>query len=128
MSEVPRSVQFTPSRVEGLPAVSEVIVFPDRMELACEGRLVTVRFAEIAKWPRPRWLAPLRKRVGRPMWLPVADRDFFHAPPDRFFRFYTNPPLVVYMPVGDSYSPQASCFAAVKQVLGAGGFDTFDLG
>jgi hypothetical protein len=62
------------------------------------------------------------------MWLPVADRDFFHAPPDRFFRFYTTPPLIVYMPVGDSYFPQATCFAAVKQVLGAGGFDTVDLG
>ena len=128
MSEVPRSVQFTPSRVEGLPAVSGVIVFSDRMELTSEGRLVTVRFAGIAKWPRPRWLARLRKRLGRGMWLPVADRDFFHAPPDRFFRFYTDPPVVVYIPVEDSYSPHAGCFAAVKQVLGAGGFDTFDLG
>jgi hypothetical protein len=128
MGGVLPSVPFCPSRVEGLPAVSEVVVFPDRMALVSDGRPVIVRFADIARWPRPRWLARLGKWLGRRPWLPVADRDFFHAPPDRFFRFDTNPRLVVYMPVADSDSRSASCFAAVQNVLGAGGFDTFDLG
>jgi hypothetical protein len=128
MTGVPRSVRFVPSRVVGLPGVAEVIVFPVRMELLSKGRPVTVRFADIAKWPRPRWLSRLGKRLGRRSWLPVADRDFFHSPPDRFFRFYTDPPLVVYMPVADSYARKGSCFAAVQEVLAAGGFSTFDLG
>jgi hypothetical protein len=83
-----------PEPVEGLPGVSNVFVSPDRMELASDGRPVTVRFADIAQWPRPRWLSQLRKRLGRGLWLPVADRDFFHAPPYGFFCSYTNPTLV----------------------------------
>jgi hypothetical protein len=98
------------------------------MELHRDGRPVTVRFSDIAKWPRPRWLSWLGKRLGRRSWLPVADRDFFHAPHDRFFRFYTNPPPADYMPNADCYARDASCFGALQAVLAAGGFDAFDLG
>jgi hypothetical protein len=27
-----------------------------------------------------------------------GDRDWFHGPPDRFFRFFTTPPITVYIP------------------------------
>src|SRR5687768_8905237 len=92
-------LRFIPSRVEGLAAVSEVVVFPDRLELLSEGKPVVVCFADIARWPRLgalwRSLAHLGIVRGNPC---VADRDWFHMPADRYFRFYTEPAITVFMP------------------------------
>jgi hypothetical protein len=121
--------RFTPSRVEGLRDVTEVVVRPDRLELRSADRWVQVRLAGIARWPRPARLRRLLARLGcqlRP--APVADRDWFHPPPHRFFRFYTAPPLVVYMPADEPQQRGGSCFARVQEILAAGGFSTFDVG
>lgn len=123
------SLRFVPSRVEGLPSVTEVVVFPDRLELLSAGEWVVIRLADIAKWPRPRRLLRLLARFGwRPSWLPVADRDWFHAPADRFFRFYTTPPVVVYVPDEEGVGYAETCFRRLHHVIGLGGFGTFDLG
>ena len=91
--------QFVPSRVEGLPDVTEVIVYPDRLEVISEGALLTFHFVDIARWPWPGPLWRLLFRQGwRPRWLPVGERDWFHPPSERFFRFYTTPRIVVFMP------------------------------
>ena len=34
----------------------------------------------------------------RPDFLMVGERDWFHPPSERFFRFFTDPPVVVFMP------------------------------
>jgi hypothetical protein len=123
-------LRFIPSRVEGLPGVTEVAVFPDRIELKSANRLVTHRFVDIARWPRPRLMWRLLSRLGlRPKWLPVGDRDWFHEPADMFVEFYTDPPLKVFMPRDEVKDPyHASHFVRLQQVLGEGGFHTFDLG
>jgi hypothetical protein len=122
-------LRFAPSRVTGLPEVTEVAVYPDRLELKAAGRPVVFRFADIAQWPRPSWLWRLLARLGwRARWLPVADRDWFHAPPDRFFAFYTTPPIVVYMPDESGVEYPQTCFRRVQEVIQAGGFNTADLG
>ena len=125
-----RCLRFVPSRVEGLPDVGEVIVRPDRLELLSAGRWVVFRFAEIARWPRPARLWRLLYRLGwRPRWLPVADRDWFHPPRDRFFRFYTIPPLKVFLADEDrEIGYGETLFRRVQEVIGSGGFHTFDLG
>ncbi len=123
------SLRFVPSRVEGLPGVTEVAVFPNRLELLSEGRWVVIRLADIAAWPRPRWL---RRRLAwagwRPAWLPVADRDWFHPPADRFFRFYITPPVTVYMPDETGVDYSETVFRRLQNVIGLGGFSTYDLG
>lgn len=130
MDSSPECVRFIPSRVEGLSDVTEAVVFPDRLELKCCERWVVHPFAEIARWPRPAWLWRMLFSVGlRPRWLPVADRDWFYLPPDRYFVFYTSPPLKVYMPTDERSEGYAeTSFVRVQQVLAAGGFATFDLG
>lgn len=123
-------VQFVPSRVEGASQVTSVTVYPDRIELASAADVVKHRFADIASWPKPPFLWRLFYSLGmKPRWLPVADRDWFHAPPDRFFLFYTKPMLKVFMPYEDNGKTyESSCFRRVQQVMGQGGFSTFDLG
>ena len=123
-------VRFVPSRVEGLPGVTEAAVFPDRLELNTANSRVRYPFAAMARWPRPAWLWRRLFRLGlRPRWLPVADRDWFHSPPGRFFAFYTTPPVKVFMPADDVPSPYAeTCFFRVQQAINAGGYSTFDLG
>src|SRR5262245_4580231 len=104
-------LRFVPSRVEGLPNVTEVVVHPDRLELNSAGQWVILRFRDIARWPSPTWLWRLLTRLGwRPNWLPVADRDWFHKPPDRFFAFYSSPPVVVRMPVDEPAEHGSSHF------------------
>jgi len=118
------------SRVEGLPEVTEVVVFPDRVELCSAGEWLSFPFAEMAEWPRPAWFWRLVSRLGRRRrLLAVGERDWFHPSADRFFRFFTSPRVVVYMPdepaetsYGDSW------FRRVQVVMLQGGFNTWDLG
>jgi hypothetical protein len=123
-------LRFVPSRVEGLTDVTEVTVYPDRLEVISAGRHVSIQFADIAAWPRPAFLWRRLARVGwRPRWLPVGERDWFHPPSERFFRFYTKPRLVVYMPDEPAETDYGSTlFRRVQDVLLEGGFNTWDLG
>jgi hypothetical protein len=123
------NLRFVPSRVEGLPAVTEVVLFPDRLELLSAGQWVIFRFADIARWPRPARFHQLLWRIGwRPGWLPVGDRDWFHRPAERFFRFYTTPTIIVYMPKDEPLDWGESHFHRAQLVIGSGGFHTWDLG
>jgi hypothetical protein len=123
-------LRFVPSRVEGLPDVTEAIVFPNRLELCSAGTWLAFSFNEMAEWPRPAWLRRLFARLGwRPQFLPVGQRDWFHPPADRFFRFFTSPQIVVYMPdepADTSYGK--TWFRRVQDVMLQGGFHTWDLG
>jgi hypothetical protein len=113
-----------------MAGVTEVAVFPDRLELSTAEGSVVYPFASIARWPRPAWLWRMLSRLGlRPRCLPVADRDWIHPPPDRFFAFYTGPPVVVRMPNDEPAGGYAATyFVRVRQVIAAGGFHTMDLG
>jgi hypothetical protein len=123
------SLRFVPSRVEGLPAVTEIAVFPDRLEVLSAGQWVVFHFADIARWPRPKSLRRYLCRIGwRPSWLPVGERDWFHWPAERFFRFYTTPPLVICMPVDEPQDYGKSYFSRLQEVIRSGGFHTGDLG
>jgi hypothetical protein len=123
-------LHFVPSRAEGLPDVTSVTVFPDRIELISAGRVVTHRFADIARWPSPRLLWKVLYRIGlRPRWLPVGDRDWSHEPADMFFEFFTVPPLKVYMPRDETKdNHRSSYFDRLQRVMEQGGFHTWDLG
>jgi hypothetical protein len=124
------SLVFTPSLVEGLPSVTEVAVFPNRLELVAASKRVVIRFLDIARWYRYGWLWRPLARLGWVRGNPsVADRDWFHPPSRRFFAFYTRPPVVVYLPeepAGLGYGQ--TMFRRVQNVISAGGFCTFDLG
>jgi hypothetical protein len=125
------SLRFVPSTVEGLEGVTEAAVFPDRLELLSGDTWVAIRFLDIAQWYRRGWLYRPLSRLGFKVrgWPSVADRDWFHPPAGRFFRFYTAPPILVFMPdepLETSYGQ--TMFRRVQDVLAAGGFGTFDLG
>ena len=125
------SLRFMPSAVEGLPHVTEVAFFPDRMELLSDGKLVVIAFLDIARWCRGGWMYRPLARLGLGVrgYPSVADRDWFHPPARRFFRFYTAPPVTVYMPDEPrALSYGETMFRRVQNVLGLGGFGTFDLG
>ncbi len=124
-------LRFVPSAVEGLPSVTEAAVFPDRLELLSQDKWVVIRFLDIARWYRRGWLYRPLARLGWGVrgWPSVGDRDWFHPPSGRFFRFFTEPPVTVYMPDeprDTSYGQ--TMFRRVQDVMAAGGFVTFDLG
>jgi hypothetical protein len=124
-------LQFVPSAVEGLPGVTEVVVFPDRLELLADGKWVVIRLLDIARWYRRGWLYRPLARIGFGVWgsPSVADRLWRPRPGVSEFEFYTHPRLVLHVP----YYPTDmghidTVFQRVKQVMRAGGFGTFDLG
>jgi len=121
---------FEPSRVEGLPHVTEVAVHPQELALFSGGEWVCYRFAEIAHWPTPGAFWRAVSMLGwRPKQLYVGERDWFHPPAERFFRFFTTPPITVYLadePAETDYG--STLFQRVLQVIAEGGFWTYDLG
>jgi hypothetical protein len=124
-------LSFVPTAVEGMPNVTEAVVFPDRLELLSGDERVVIRFVDIARWRRWSWLFLPLARLGCGVrgWPAVADRDGFHPPAGRFFRFYTNPVLTVFMPDEPREMRYGeTIFRRVQDVIRAGGFCTFDLG
>jgi hypothetical protein len=123
-------IRFVPSRVEGLPAVTEVGIFPDRLEVCTSGEWKVFPFTEIAQWPPPVLLWRTANRFGiRPRFLPIGERDWFHPPMERFFQFFTKPPIIIYMPEEpDDTTYGATIFHRIQDVMRAGGFTTWDLG
>jgi hypothetical protein len=124
-------LRFHPSAVDGLPAVTEAAVYPDRLELLSNGNWVVIRFLDIARWHQHGWLYRPLARLGLGVhgWPFVADRDWFHPPARRFFRFYTTPPITIYMPDEPAETSYArTMFRRVQVVLAAGGFGMVDLG
>jgi hypothetical protein len=129
MAKAHKPVRFTPSHAEGLPDVGEVVVHPDRIEVETEGRWVTFALADIARAQEPRALSLLKRMVGKPSWPPlVADRDWFHPARERFFLWYTDPPLKTCMPEDETRDYDTSYFARIRWVVESGGFATYDLG
>ncbi len=122
-------LRFVPSRVEGLPAVTEVAVYPDRLELLSAGRWVSFRFEDIAAWPSPAFIRQWLARLGwRPHWLPVGERKWFDASVERFYCFYTWPQIVVYMPPeSEEIHDGRTLFRRVQDVMLVGGFRAWDL-
>jgi hypothetical protein len=122
-------LRFTPSRVEGCPGVTEVAVHADRLELRLARRWVSFKFEDIAAWPRPAFVRRHLARLGwRPRWLPVGEHRCLHPPSERFFRFYTWPPIVVYIPAESEGATNGSTlFHRVQDVLSEGGFATWNL-
>jgi hypothetical protein len=125
-------LRFVPSAVEGLPSVTVVVIFPDRIEFFSDGHCVVIRYLDIARWHG--WGGWFYRRLGRLGWRvrgwpSIGDRDWFHPPSGRFFRFFTEPPITVYMPdESRSIEYGQTMFRRLQNVLAAGGFCTYDLG
>ena len=124
-------LRFVPSRVDGLPDVTDVAVFPDRLELLSAGKWVVIRLLDIARWYRRGWLYRPLARLGFGVWgwPSVADRMWYPRPGVSYFDFYTSPPIVVHVPYYPTDIGQMdTMFQKVKQVMATGGYSTFDMG
>src|SRR5262245_2921219 len=130
-ADVENHLRFVPSAVDGLPSVTEVAIFPDRLELLSEGKWTVIRFLDIARWYRGGWWYWSLARIGLRVraWPSVGARDWFHPPAQRFFRFDTSPPITVSMPdEPEELVYGQTMFRRVQNVLALGGFVTDDLG
>jgi len=125
---IEQCLRFVPSAVDGLANVTEAAVYPDRLELKSAGHWVVFRFQEMGHWPIPAWLRRLHKcfrfRLQRTL-TPVGERDYCRR--DRYFRFWTRPPIVVHTPDELEGIYALTLFQRMHQVMRAGGFGTFDL-
>lgn len=125
-------LRFKPSAVDGLDDVTEAALFPDRLELHTGEGPVVICFRDIAKWIGfRRHFYRCLARIGGSIigWPSVADRDWFHPPSRRFFRFYTSPPITVFLqdePRETRY--HKTLFRRIQDTIAKGGFTTFDLG
>lgn len=124
-------LRFVPTKVKGRPDVTEVIVYPNRLELYSDGQWVTIRFTEIVHWFKYAWFYRLQMRLGFGLrgWPCVADRDWFKPQGERYFRFFSSPPLEIYLPgESDDVDYADSLFYQIQAVISRGRFSTSDLG
>lgn len=122
--------RFSPSRVEGMEDVSQVVVYATRLEILQGQQMISIDFLDIAEWPRPRSLFQGLARLGlRSRLLMVGERDWFKPPTERFIRFYTAPHITVYMPEEPPGTDVPdTVFRRIQYVMMDGGFGTYDLG
>jgi hypothetical protein len=129
VAEHPQPIRFVPSSAEGLPDVREVVVYPDRLEVNSGGQWITFPFRQIGRRQEPRLVSFLKRLVGKyPYPAMVGERDWFHPPKERYFLWYTKPPLKTCMPEDELEDYAPSYFLRIQVVLRAGGYVTADLG
>ncbi|MCL4853945.1 MAG: hypothetical protein KJZ78_21505 [Bryobacteraceae bacterium] len=122
-------VRFAPSRADGLADVREVVVRPDRLEVNAGGVWMTFLFSAIGRRQEPAIVSFLKALVGKdPAPRIVGERDWCRPPKERFFRWYTDPTLTVFMPDDEGQAYDSSYFPRIHRVLWAGKrYGTFDL-
>ena len=128
---VETSLRIEPIAVEGLSGVSEVVILPTQLEFISAGSRVIIPFINIARWYRHSLLFRAMAHLGFGVrgCPSVADRDWFHPPAHRFFRFYSKPVITVYMPdEPEDIGYADTTFQRIQNVIALGGFSTFDLG
>lgn len=121
---------FRPSQVEGVPHITEATLYPDRLELVIDHQPMTISFHKIARWWRHGWYYRLLGGLGFGIrgFPSVANRDWYSPTKIRYFEFYTNPTIRVFMPEQDlAVSYLDSVFFCAQRVIAAGGFSTFDM-
>ena len=122
-------LRFQPSRVEGLPAVAEVAVYPDRLELLSAGRWVTIPLVRLARASGPTWWRRLLVRLrGRPGGWPVADHLLFDTPTESLLAFYARPPLRIWLRHEEPGDYATSDYFQTQWIIRFGGYSTFDIG
>lgn len=123
------SVEFTPVAVDGVERVASCLVMPERLQLTLtDGGRVDVMFEGIARFPRPERLWRALHRLGlRRARVPVGERDWCQPEGRQFFRFFTKPPLVLYLPEDRHLGYGSTVFARIQETLARGGFGTHDL-
>ena len=121
-------LSFVPSRVDGLDDVSLVTIHPDRIVFDLNESQRVFMFRDFGRSAGSTFDRIKDALWFRQPWRIVGERDWFHAPPDRFFRFYTDPQITVYMPADDVREYGPSVFCRVQQIWRSGRADTFDLG
>jgi hypothetical protein len=120
-------MRVVPTRTEGLPEVTEVIFYHDRMTVCSAGQWIAIPFAPLARWPRP---VRIRKALAyfgvQPLWRTIADRSWVDTETESLFEFYSNPPFKLWLPYDADYV--SSPYFQLQQFLRQGGYDTFDMG
>jgi beta-glucosidase/6-phospho-beta-glucosidase/beta-galactosidase len=120
-------MRVVPTRTEGLPEVTEVIFYHDRITVCSAGQWVAIPFTTLARWPRPAWLRKALARFGYPPpWRLIADRDWVDTATESLFVFYSTPVFKLWLPYEPDY--WTSSFFQLQQFLRQGGYDTFDMG
>ncbi len=96
-----RSYHFKPTKVDGLPEVTEVFVDPTGLELKTAGAWIDVRFEEIAVRGRPHVLWKVLGRMGLRLGAPVVGEWTSPQVARLGLVFYTTPRLVVQLSEAD---------------------------
>jgi hypothetical protein len=119
-------IEFVPSRVDGMADVVRVALTRKGLELWTSQRCRTVSWLSMEPSP----FRQLLRRLGlRSAPLFVADRDWFHPPAERFFRFYTTPRMTICLPDEPRKIPyDETFFFRVRMFLEQNGLATNDLG
>jgi hypothetical protein len=108
--------------------VSEVAIFPDRLEVYAGGSWQVLKL-DVATlrwlWAPINWICRLLDgRTGRALTM-VGEREF--CTEKRYFLFFTRPRLKVYTPTEHELPYTETYSFRISQILLRGGYSTYDL-
>lgn len=124
----PDLVRFKPSRVEGWSDVSEVVIYPDRVEVTTNGRVVTIEFHKIARRNEPTIFSLLKAWLGKRPWpKSVGERDLSEEFGVRFIDWFTDPPLRTYLPPCEGTNEDLKLMMQIVWMMAASIYQLDDL-
>jgi hypothetical protein len=119
-------VRFSPAEVMGLPAVSEVAIHPEHVDVKTNDSWRTFAFRQFGRRQQPLLEVWFRRLVGRPAYpLIVGEREF--CTDRRYIQFNSEPKLRIYTPPDFDLNYEDTFLARIGAVLRSGGFDTIDM-
>ena len=119
-------VRFIPPEVQGIPDVSEVAIFSDRVEVQTASIRTTFRFENVAKRQEAILISWLKRLVGKaPFPLVVGEREF--CTKRRYVSFYTNPMLKAFTPPDADAPYQETYIFRINDLLQRSGYCTYDM-
>ncbi len=118
--------RFAPAEVLGLQDVTEVAIYPDRVELCCAGdwrRFNYKTFARRQEAAAVNWFKRLFRCRAAP--LVVGEREF--CTERRYVLFFTEPAIRIFTPPDFDLPYGETYICRINEVLRRGGYATFDL-
>ena len=120
------SVRFVPAGVVGLEDVTEVAIFPNRLEVKVKGKLLTFVFDSFAKRQQNAFTFRMMRLFGRATEpLLVGEREF--CTDRRYVTFHTTPNLKIHTPPDPPNNYAGTYLARINAILHRGGYATHDL-
>jgi hypothetical protein len=120
-------INFVPSKVEGLCSVESVSIYPDKVEIVTQTEVINYNFQSLVQRYCSEWFWRFKHKIGFRS-NPYIGEKYFECPPqNRFFLFYTEPQIKVFMPADEPENWIKASYGKSQFMMHRGGYALMDM-